>query len=550
LLTVTVNRTHSLAALVLKRLTGNTTRKEWNETDSVTEVIQYKRMFHRNGRIRMQSGIQTKAGMATLCSVALLLTTAIPSYSGAITDSFQSIAEQAWMEQYIPRSDEETLPLTDFDNFEVTELFRAETIEDLEASLTDGYPMPWLEEILKDTTIPWEDRYWLDCRVRGYIAENLHKFYNRDGSSRIIPCDWIRAGEDYWRETLIVNPIGAAPEVIEPGMPHAYRESGFIVNLFGEKIGTIAVADSMVRLSRDGRIGVFQSGWRNEYEPGAEMFVCFLYSDGSFVEIPIETPYRSRRARVNVSHDGNLVAFTASDYGQGERSGMTGPNEHGALSERFYENRLYLFNGDAQEIARYEIEGMLCPMTYPVISPDNRRVALSMYGGGYLGSQIIDVSSGEVLYRHDMAIRLPQFSQNSNTVSFSGQDTPVVMLHSYPVEILNEYDISLLADIQDSGCFGGTSISNNYRQLLCFSHSGFDIIQDGNQVVWVTLYAGGNGARFLNNGHTVDIIKGYNGGALSPNGYYAWLFETGFGQSSSHPLYGSKCLVVNLGEVE
>jgi uncharacterized membrane protein YjgN (DUF898 family) len=37
---------------------------------------------------------------------------------------------------------------------EVVELFHAETTEELEASLTDGYPMPWLEEILNDESIP------------------------------------------------------------------------------------------------------------------------------------------------------------------------------------------------------------------------------------------------------------------------------------------------------------------------------------------------------------------------------------------------------------
>jgi len=62
-------------------------------------------------------------------------------------------------------------------NIEVVEVFRAETPEELEVSLTDGYPMPWLEEILNNESIPEEDRYWLDCRVRAVIAQDLHLFF-------------------------------------------------------------------------------------------------------------------------------------------------------------------------------------------------------------------------------------------------------------------------------------------------------------------------------------------------------------------------------------
>ena len=49
---------------------------------------------------------------------------------------------------------------------EVAELFPGRTLEELEAALVDGYPMPWLAEVLADSTIPEDDRYWLDCRMR------------------------------------------------------------------------------------------------------------------------------------------------------------------------------------------------------------------------------------------------------------------------------------------------------------------------------------------------------------------------------------------------
>jgi hypothetical protein len=285
----------------------------------------------------MQPGTHRKAGTATLCTVALLLTTAAPSYCGAVTDSFQSIAEQAWMQQYIPRSDEETLPLTDYDDFEVTELFRAETIEDLEASLTDGYPMPWLERVLKDESIPWEDRYWLDCRVRSIFAQDLHLFFDREGNPVQIEAEWIAPGEDYWRENMLVRPVvpgehsdNQEDTIDQDGRLNlAYYESnpgenirepfnensptlmsdppGKILNLFGEQVGRLAVVNRSVVLSRDASVGAVQSGGNGRIDNwDRTAYACILYPDGSFVEKPFEQTGQYRAA---VSADGSVVAF-------------------------------------------------------------------------------------------------------------------------------------------------------------------------------------------------------------------------------------------------
>ena len=71
--------------------------------------------------------------------------------------------------------------ITDSSSPEANEIFSIETPEDLESILVDGYPMPWVVEILEDETIPEEDKYWLDCRIRSIIAQNLHTFFNRAG---------------------------------------------------------------------------------------------------------------------------------------------------------------------------------------------------------------------------------------------------------------------------------------------------------------------------------------------------------------------------------
>jgi len=170
---------------------------------------------------------------------------------------------------------------------EVIEVFRAETPEELEASLTDGYPMSWLAEILNDESIPEEDRYWLDCRVRAILAQQLHLFYDEEGNRIDISADFIVPGEDYWRENFIVNPPTEDRTWDTPDMPsNMYGEPGTIVNRFGEEIGDITLASRSVRLSRSGQQGIIASGGNDIIDhPGRESFACILSSDNRFNEI-------------------------------------------------------------------------------------------------------------------------------------------------------------------------------------------------------------------------------------------------------------------------
>jgi hypothetical protein len=115
---------------------------------------------------------------------------------------------------------------------QVTELFRAETPEDLEVALVDGYPMPWLAEVLADSTIPEEDRYWLDCRMRVAIAQELHLFFDLEGNRVEVEAEWIAPGEDYWRENMMVNLLEEGEAEEEQRTPmfrsggHALRGGG------------------------------------------------------------------------------------------------------------------------------------------------------------------------------------------------------------------------------------------------------------------------------------------------------------------------------------
>ena len=172
-------------------------------------------------------------------------------------------------------------------NIEVVEIFRVETSEELEASLTDGYPMPWLEEILSDESIPEEDRYWLDCRVRAVIAQDLHLFFNEDSDPVCYEADRILPGEDYWRECFIVNLPGVDEQVNNPPAGN-WAGIGLLVDRYGNEIGEIAISNSSSRLARDGSVGVTISGIQSSAAgmPGL-LNLCFFYPDGSFREFPI-----------------------------------------------------------------------------------------------------------------------------------------------------------------------------------------------------------------------------------------------------------------------
>ena len=175
---------------------------------------------------------------------------------------------------------------------EVVELFHAESPEELEASLTDGYPMPWLEEILNDERIPEEDRYWLDCRMRAHIAKYLHRFYDRDGNPIEIEAEWISPGEHYWQEHLMVNPVGEDYGWEPPeGLPRFTGQPGTIMNLYGEQTGDMALTQLGVIMSRDGSIGVLNTAtmnWTAELPIPIQEYACLMYDDGTFKEIEVD----------------------------------------------------------------------------------------------------------------------------------------------------------------------------------------------------------------------------------------------------------------------
>lgn len=265
---------------------------------------------------------------------AVLLVTALHAAASGLSDITRSMRERAWEAEYIPESGDSIPPLTEYDEYEVVELFRAVTIEELEAALPETYPMPWLEETLRDTGIPWEDRYWLDRRVRAAISQNLHVFYDTEGNPVHVDADGIFPGEFYWREHMIADPEGwNVPEGAERPVALENWDIGHLYNAYGERVGEIAVPVPVIALSRDGNIGVITSGGNDSHHPRRQPLACFLHSDGSFREIPLDTMGVYDAV---ISADGSVAAFSCRDRFQlssEERNARIGP--------------VYVFDSDA-----------------------------------------------------------------------------------------------------------------------------------------------------------------------------------------------------------
>ena len=330
------------------------------------------------------------------------------------------VAVMAWSEE-LNSTDMEAVgteteqEITAPSNIEVIEVFRAETPEELEASLTDGYPMPWLAEILSDESIPEEDRYWLDCRIRGILAQQMHLFFDEEGNRTSINADFIVPGEDYWRENFIVNPITEDRTWDTPDMPlNMYGESGTIVNRFGEVIGNIALASRSVRLSRNGQQGIIASGGNDIIDhPGRESFGCFLSSDNRFNEILLG---EKGMYAWDLSSDGSYAIF-----GCHHLASHTNREAYAAL---FCDGVL---NAEIDLPCHYGIGPIA-----PAVSPEGRYVAIPLKAFG-LG--IYNSSLNELMTFHDNFIWILdlEFSPDGEFLCLSPQG---YLLDSSTLEVI------------------------------------------------------------------------------------------------------------------
>ena len=311
-----------------------------------------------------------------------------------------SVSSASGLNEIIESISERAEEVSSTSEVEIVELFHAQTPEELEAALTDGYPMPWLEEILNDESIPEEDRYWLDCRMRAHVAKYLHRFYDRNGNPVEIEAEWISPGEHYWQEHLMVNPVGEdyAIATIPDYLPKFTGEPGTIVNLYGEQTGEMALTQRGIIMSRDGTIAVLKTGRGDPMHPGAPNYACFLYSDGSFKEIEIDLV--DAYSHINVSPDGELIVVCTTDLLLDRANGQA-----------------IAFDHDGNILFSTEISGF--PSARPAISPDNEYIAIALHSNPTNSIVILDATTGELLRRFERWVRQVTFSPDGQRLVFT-----------------------------------------------------------------------------------------------------------------------------------
>lgn len=383
--------------------------------------------------------------MKRTMQTATVLIIAASANAAGIMDTAQVITEHLWMQEYIPDFPEEVIPLSDYEDYEVVELFRAETIDELEAAITDGYPMPWLEEILRDESIPWEDRYWLDCRMRSIFAQDLHLFFDRDGNRIEMEADFIIPGEDYWREHLMINPPGESdlPRELRPST--FYADPGIILDRFGNRVGELAEVFRSVTMSRDASIAAVISGSN----------ACFMYPDGSFreIELPLPGGYKSI-----VSANGEVIAFECTD--------PSGTRDPYTLEPTGVTGEVYFFDPSGNLIGSADPYSILSPGERAKLSSDGRYFCDNLSTGELFLCHTTTDNQYTLLEKSEGGWGRTSFhfSPDGKLLCTAGFSTGIVIDLDHDLTIwesstayLNEYEMSRIACSNEAVCIASVT---------------------------------------------------------------------------------------------
>ncbi len=462
--------------------------------------------------------------MRILIAVVVCLLASSLSASDLI-DTVQSLRQKVWESEYIPESTIPVVPLTDYDEFEVVELFRAETIEELEVSLTDGYPYPWLEETLKDESIPWEDRYWLDRRVRAAISQNLHVFYDTEGNPIHIDADGIFPGEFYWREHMVVDPAGwNVPEGAERPEGFERNDIGYLMNQYGRRVGQYALALPTMSISRDGSIaadaGLVSLSQNPEVTYPIETFEFIMFPDGSIMEEFGQNPDREYDAVV--SPDGSVAVFFCIRASQE------------SISEG--QAKTYVLDSDGNVIRSFTLPIHLADWSLPAISEDGR------YAGHYTGGPsgcLIDLYNGTA----KIASERTEYRRNCDEFSFSpdGEYLCIGGAITGQIKEIDTGDITLMDDETPSDAtseFPFTSVNCSYG-AFCVTRTTYHRYESEN-LNQLAVYL--KGARI----NTIDISSSWKiTTEVSPNGCF--LIANPINAAYSNPShYGGSSDIYNL----
>lgn len=376
--------------------------------------------------------------------------------------------------------------------------------EELESLLAGGYPTPEIRATLEDASIPEEDRYWLDCRMRSLIAQMLHRFYDREGNVIEVEAEWITPGEKYWQEVMVVplpvvredspssddesggvlfaQHLGDTRYRAEGPTVAVHIPTGHLINLYGEQVGQLAIASQRPSCSRDASITVQRTGTGRNFSitsTGSSLFFCFLYPDGSYreVDVPAMYPWAFNNGHSVVSQDGSISAWH-----------IFSPREP-------RQSYILVYDMWGNPLESYELPQSFRPTLDGItISGDNNFIACS--ASGPHGAGIIDRRTGDIWWFDRGADWPPVFSENSRFCMMLGPS------RSYRIRVV-DFQSGLFFSIPDDRVTRASAAISNDGAILA---TGRDIYLNGVNVISLQLYR-----------HT----------SLSPNGY--------FYLGSSHP---------------
>ncbi|MCD4848208.1 MAG: hypothetical protein K8R76_08460, partial [Candidatus Aegiribacteria sp.] len=448
-----------------------------------------------------------------IAGIVCLLASSLSAFD--LIDTVQSLRQQVWESEYIPESTVTVVPITDYDEFEVIELFRAETIEELEASLIDGYPYPWLEETLKDESIPWEDRYWLDRRVRAAISQNLHLFFDTDNNPVYVDADAIFPGEYYWREYMIADLVGlSVPEGAERPAGFELTDLGYLYNPYGYMEGEYAFALPFISISRDGSIGAVSglvSLDPDETFP-VETFEFIMFPDGSYQqEFGLDS---DREYDAVVSPDGSVAVFCCL----------------GASTEDIAEENAdtYIFDQNGDLLRSFTLPIRLHHHSWiPSISPDGHYVCQS---GRDADACLIDCYNGTA----EIVSERTEYFRNCSEYNFSPDGKYLCLGGAITGQMLNieKDEVELYPETApDDHSELPYSVISTSKKGVCVSLATLHETQSGN---FIELNVIIKENRICN--ETLPS-RGFTAADVSPNGYYllvnpvnaAYGYPTAFG---------------------
>ncbi|MCD4701276.1 MAG: hypothetical protein K8S24_05395, partial [Candidatus Aegiribacteria sp.] len=349
-----------------------------------------------------------------------------------------------------------------------------------------------------DESIPWEDRYWLDRRVRSAISQNLHTFFDTEGNPVHVDADGIFPGEFYWREHMIVDPAGwNVPEGADRPLYFEEWDIGHLYNPYGYRVGEYALALPTMSISRDGNIAAdagLVSLIPEETFP-VETFEFIMFPDGSYRDDIVTNPDREYDAVV--APDGSVAVFFCIRASQESISDGQADT--------------YVLDSDGNVIRSFTLPIRLKDSWLPTIS-ENGRYACHYTGGAT--ACLIDCYNGTA----EFASERTDYSRNCAEYSFSPDGEYLCMGGSITGQIreIDTGDITLMDDETPSDAtseFPFTSV-NCSNGAFCVTRTTFHRYESDN-LNQLAIYL--KDIRI----NTIDITSSWKVTTeISPNGYF------------------------------